>query len=96
MMLGRTGATELAVPGSRPELGVDLGRGMIRNDPRRFGSIPTAPRILWMLVCGFAFAGTKLAGQFTDAGGVANGLTNTTRQCALNVCDGRVQEVPDR
>src|SRR6202171_990506 len=30
-----------------------------------------------MLVCGFAFAGTKLAGQFTDAGGVAIGLTNT-------------------
>jgi Mn2+/Fe2+ NRAMP family transporter len=27
-----------------------------------------------MLVCGFAFAGTKLAGQFTDAGAVAQGL----------------------
>ena len=27
-----------------------------------------------MIVCGSAFAGTKLAGQFTDAGGVASGL----------------------
>ena len=30
-----------------------------------------------MLVCGFAFAGTNIAGQFTDAGGVAKGLAGT-------------------
>ena len=29
-----------------------------------------------MIVCGFAFTGSKLAGQFTDAGGVASGLAH--------------------
>jgi NRAMP (natural resistance-associated macrophage protein)-like metal ion transporter len=30
-----------------------------------------------MIVCGFAFAGTSLAGQFVDAGAVATGLSHT-------------------
>src|SRR6202043_1330100 len=30
-----------------------------------------------MIVCGFAFAGTRLAGQFVDAGAVATGLSHT-------------------
>jgi NRAMP (natural resistance-associated macrophage protein)-like metal ion transporter len=30
-----------------------------------------------MIVCAFAFAGTKLAGQFVDAGAVATGLSHT-------------------
>ena len=35
-----------------------------------------------MIVCAFAFAGTKLAGQFVDAGAVANGLAQTVGPAA--------------